>query len=202
MLGNLFYFNYKDGEFEPKITHGNTLTSDISFKDVLYNLRENSFKISPYPILLSIEMHCSAEQQKIMAFNFNDILKDIYKLDSKNPPDKYPSPKELKGKFIIKEAKFFDITDKCFFQLIKSKDKIRKFSTEVESRKTIEIYNKNFSVDNIYKKKDKYLNEEIETNNNNLNDNTIILDNFVLEDLFKIDVNKLYEDPEDKCKNF
>ena len=48
-------------------------------------------------------MNCNAEQQKIMAFNFNDILKDIYKLDSKNPSDKYPSPKELNGKFIIKE---------------------------------------------------------------------------------------------------
>jgi hypothetical protein len=68
-------------------------------------MRQNSFKTSPYPVLFSIEMHCAPEQQKIMAKLFKEILKDIYVIDESNPPERYPSPEELKGKFIIKEGR-------------------------------------------------------------------------------------------------
>jgi phosphatidylinositol phospholipase C delta len=94
-----------DGPKEPIITHGKTFTTKINFRDVLTNLRENSFKNSPFPVILSIEMHCSAKQQKIMADLFSEILKDIYIIDENNLPECYPSPNELKGKFIIKEDK-------------------------------------------------------------------------------------------------
>jgi hypothetical protein len=50
-------------------------------------------------------MHCKAEQQKIMAKLFKEILKDLYILDDDNPPETYPTPEELKGKFIIKEGR-------------------------------------------------------------------------------------------------
>lgn len=68
-------------------------------------MRQNSFKTSPYPVLFSIEMHCSPEQQIKMARLFKEILKDIYVIDEHNPPERYPSPEELKGKFIIKEGR-------------------------------------------------------------------------------------------------
>ena len=50
-------------------------------------------------------MHCSAEQQKIMARLYKEILRDIYILDENNPPERYPSPEELKGMFIIKDSR-------------------------------------------------------------------------------------------------
>jgi len=44
---------------EPKITHGFTLTTDITFKDTVKVIANCSFKISEYPVILSLEMHCS-----------------------------------------------------------------------------------------------------------------------------------------------
>ena len=47
---------------EPKVTHGHTLTSSILFSDCLKGIKETSFKFSPYPVIISIEMHCGKEQ--------------------------------------------------------------------------------------------------------------------------------------------
>ena len=47
---------------EPKITHGFTLTSDILFKDVILAIKETAFEFSPYPVVLSLEMHCGKDQ--------------------------------------------------------------------------------------------------------------------------------------------
>lgn len=90
---------------EPIITHGFTLTSNILFKDVLISLRKTGFIMSDYPILLSIEMHCSKDQQDKMADYFVNILQDIYFIDENNPPENYPKLRDLKGKFIIKHKR-------------------------------------------------------------------------------------------------
>ncbi len=50
-------------------------------------------------------MHCGPVQQKMMADMYREILKDIYVLDHNNPPERYPSPNDLKGMFIIKEGR-------------------------------------------------------------------------------------------------
>lgn len=68
-------------------------------------MKENSFKNSPYPVSLSIEMHCSPKQQKIMAAYFKDILQDLYVIDQETASEHMPSPEDLKYKFIIKEGK-------------------------------------------------------------------------------------------------
>ena len=87
---------------EPIITHGHTMTTDILFKDVLYAMKKSAFVINEYPVILSIEMHCSLEQQDIMAKHFVNILENLYILNPKNLPEEYPSPDDLKNKFIIK----------------------------------------------------------------------------------------------------
>jgi phosphatidylinositol phospholipase C delta len=43
---------------EPKITHGYTLTSSITMSSVVKRINEFAFKSSPYPVILSLEMHC------------------------------------------------------------------------------------------------------------------------------------------------
>ncbi|XP_046887364.1 1-phosphatidylinositol 4,5-bisphosphate phosphodiesterase delta-4 isoform X2 [Hypomesus transpacificus] len=92
---------------EPIVYHGHTFTSKILFKDVVNAIGNYAFKVSEYPVILSIENHCSVEQQRVMAQHLNDILGDkLLKstLDGQIPP-RLPSPEELKGKILLKGKK-------------------------------------------------------------------------------------------------
>uniref|UniRef100_A0A8C1Q7W4 Phosphoinositide phospholipase C n=1 Tax=Cyprinus carpio TaxID=7962 RepID=A0A8C1Q7W4_CYPCA len=59
---------------EPVIYHGYSLTSKVLFKDVIKAIQEYAFKTSKYPVILSLENHCSVEQQKVMAQHLISIL--------------------------------------------------------------------------------------------------------------------------------
>ncbi|XP_015260383.1 PREDICTED: 1-phosphatidylinositol 4,5-bisphosphate phosphodiesterase delta-1-like isoform X1 [Cyprinodon variegatus] len=89
---------------EPLIYHGYTLTSRILFKDVIRAIRDFAFKTSEYPVILSLENHCTVEQQKVMAHHLLSILGDalVTKPLGDTMPTNFPSPEELKGKFLIK----------------------------------------------------------------------------------------------------
>uniref|UniRef100_A0A8C6KIR2 Phosphoinositide phospholipase C n=1 Tax=Nothobranchius furzeri TaxID=105023 RepID=A0A8C6KIR2_NOTFU len=59
---------------EPVIYHGHTLTSKVPFKEVIETISQYAFKASPYPLILSLENHCSVEQQAVMAKYLCTIL--------------------------------------------------------------------------------------------------------------------------------
>ncbi|XP_060755866.1 1-phosphatidylinositol 4,5-bisphosphate phosphodiesterase delta-1a isoform X2 [Neoarius graeffei] len=89
---------------EPIIYHGHTLTSKVLFKDVIKTIKEYAFKTSKYPLILSLENHCSVEQQKLMAHYMTSILGSAlltHPLGNKIPSC-LPSPEELKGRILIK----------------------------------------------------------------------------------------------------
>ena len=58
----------------PIIYHGHTLTTKISFRDVVVAIKKSAFVSSPYPVILSIENHCSLAQQRKMATIFQEVL--------------------------------------------------------------------------------------------------------------------------------
>uniref|UniRef100_A0A2K5EL29 1-phosphatidylinositol 4,5-bisphosphate phosphodiesterase n=1 Tax=Aotus nancymaae TaxID=37293 RepID=A0A2K5EL29_AOTNA len=72
----------RTAEEEPVITHGFTMTTEISFKEVIEAIAECAFKTSPFPILLSFENHVD--------------------LDSGVP---LPSPMDLMYKILVKNKK-------------------------------------------------------------------------------------------------
>uniref|UniRef100_A0A8B9JQX0 Phosphoinositide phospholipase C n=1 Tax=Astyanax mexicanus TaxID=7994 RepID=A0A8B9JQX0_ASTMX len=98
-------------EEEPIITHGFTMTSEISFKEVIEAIAESAFKTSPFPVILSFENHVdSPKQQAKMAEYCRSIFGDAllteplekYPLDCGSP---LPSPMDLLGKILIKNKK-------------------------------------------------------------------------------------------------
>uniref|UniRef100_A0A8D2JGD7 Phosphoinositide phospholipase C n=1 Tax=Varanus komodoensis TaxID=61221 RepID=A0A8D2JGD7_VARKO len=92
---------------EPIVHHGYTLTSKILFKDVIETINKYAFIKSEYPVILSIENHCSVAQQKKMAQYLTEILGDKLDLSSvsNEDPTKLPSPESLKGKILVKGKK-------------------------------------------------------------------------------------------------
>ncbi|XP_046720714.1 1-phosphatidylinositol 4,5-bisphosphate phosphodiesterase eta-1 isoform X3 [Silurus meridionalis] len=89
---------------EPMVQHGYTLTSKIPFKSVIETIDKYAFINNEYPVILSIENHCSVQQQKKIAQYLKELFKD--KLDLGDILNKdstqLPSPNSLKGKILIK----------------------------------------------------------------------------------------------------
>ena len=93
---------YNGEEDDIIVTHGYTLVTKLKLEDILIELRENGFKNSPYPIILSIENHLDDKHQQIMAKKLKKYLIDLYIFPIDSPPETIPTLEELKYKFIIK----------------------------------------------------------------------------------------------------
>jgi len=59
---------------KPIVTHGNTLCTEEQFDNVVRAIAEFAFVISELPVVLSLEMHCSPAQQRILANSMMDLL--------------------------------------------------------------------------------------------------------------------------------
>ncbi|TRZ01848.1 hypothetical protein DNTS_007153 [Danionella cerebrum] len=90
---------------EPVIYHGHTLTSKVLFKDVIKAIKEYSFKTSPYPVILSLENHCTIPQQKVMARHLTSILGSalLTRPLGKQMPTNFPGPEKSKKIKLAKE---------------------------------------------------------------------------------------------------
>ncbi|KAK4702929.1 hypothetical protein P7C70_g3286, partial [Phenoliferia sp. Uapishka_3] len=90
----------------PVITHGRTLTSNIPARDALTAIAQYAFLASPYPVILSLEIHCDTSQQDKLATIFRETLGDKlldHRLDEGvGEIEHLPSPSELKGKILLK----------------------------------------------------------------------------------------------------
>uniref|UniRef100_A0A672TI60 1-phosphatidylinositol 4,5-bisphosphate phosphodiesterase gamma n=1 Tax=Strigops habroptila TaxID=2489341 RepID=A0A672TI60_STRHB len=93
----------------PIIYHGHTLTSKIKFLDVLHTIKEHAFVTSEFPIILSIEDHCSIVQQRNMASHFKKVFGDMLLTKPVDiNADELPSPTQLKKKILIKHKKLVE----------------------------------------------------------------------------------------------
>ncbi|XP_040469328.1 1-phosphatidylinositol 4,5-bisphosphate phosphodiesterase eta-1 isoform X6 [Falco naumanni] len=92
---------------EPVVHHGYTLTSKILFRDVAETINKYAFVNNEFPVILSIENHCSIQQQKKIAQYLKEIFGDKLDLSSVVTGDsrQLPSPQNLKGKILVKGKK-------------------------------------------------------------------------------------------------
>ncbi|XP_070541587.1 1-phosphatidylinositol 4,5-bisphosphate phosphodiesterase epsilon-1-like isoform X2 [Ptychodera flava] len=94
----------------PIIYHGHTLTTKISFKEVVESIDRAAFMTSEYPVILSIENHCSIQQQTRMAQIFKQVFGEklvtdfLFESDFSNDPH-LPSPEQLRRKILVKNKK-------------------------------------------------------------------------------------------------
>jgi len=90
----------------PFIYHGHTMTSKIKFLDVVKTIKEHAFVTSEYPVVLSIEDHCSLPQQRKMATAFQEIFGEMLVVAPLEKGEtELPSPERLKRKIILKHKK-------------------------------------------------------------------------------------------------
>jgi phosphatidylinositol phospholipase C delta len=87
----------------PMVTHGRTMTTRIPFEDCVSVVARYAFNSSPYPLIISLEVHCNAEQQRIMVELMKKYFKDMMITEPlfANAVS-LPSPSELKHKILIK----------------------------------------------------------------------------------------------------
>ncbi|XP_039925901.1 1-phosphatidylinositol 4,5-bisphosphate phosphodiesterase delta-4 isoform X2 [Hirundo rustica] len=98
---------------EPMVYHGHTFTSKIPFREVVSTLGKYAFKTSDYPVILSLENHCSMEQQEVLAQQLKDILGEqlLTTTIDGHVPTQLPSPEELKHKILLKGKKIGRLED-------------------------------------------------------------------------------------------
>uniref|UniRef100_A0A8C6FNH9 Phosphoinositide phospholipase C n=1 Tax=Moschus moschiferus TaxID=68415 RepID=A0A8C6FNH9_MOSMO len=92
---------------EPVVHHGYTLTSKILFRDVVETINKHAFVKNEFPVILSIENHCSLQQQRKIAQYLKGIFQDKLDLSSIDTGEtkQLPSPQSLKGKILVKGKK-------------------------------------------------------------------------------------------------
>lgn len=92
-----------DGNPEPVIYHGKTFTVSVPVRQVCLAIAGYAFMASPYPIIISAEVHCDLEQQVILA----TILKETFGSALVQETDilaqsELPSPEQLKYRILFK----------------------------------------------------------------------------------------------------
>ena len=139
-----------DGEEEPIIYHGYTLTSKLLFKDVVQTIKEYAFCASEYPLILSIENHCTIEFQNEMARYLVGILGEALFVDPVDvDKQSLPSPEFFKNKILIKAKKIQKV--KCVVEgdmkgmSGANNSEIRE--AEIDSKEKSKKSNKNVSVE-------------------------------------------------------
>jgi hypothetical protein len=98
---------------EPVVHHHGTMTSTVKFRDVCRVIRETAFETNPLPIIVSLEVGASREQQElmvqIMKEEWGDLLLDK-PLEGCDPRERQPKLEELYYKILIKVKR---LEDKC-----------------------------------------------------------------------------------------
>lgn len=78
----------------------------IPFNHVINAISECAFHNSQYPVILSIENHCSEDQQRQMANILKEVLgKKIYTENFGKETFQFPSPDSLRNQFLIRSRK-------------------------------------------------------------------------------------------------
>jgi hypothetical protein len=119
---------------EPIVTHGGTLTSSLSVRRICEAIERYAFVASPYPVIISGELHCGMypvserllisyfrivgiPQQKVLVKVMREVFGDklvVAPVDSDDADIILPSPEALKGRILFKaKNKLLEVQSKA-----------------------------------------------------------------------------------------
>jgi phosphatidylinositol phospholipase C delta len=87
------------------IFHGKTFTSKVSLREVCAAIAKYAFVASPYPVIISAEIHCGLAQQDMMVDIMTQVFGDALisaPIDGRPKIEVLPSPEDLKGRILLK----------------------------------------------------------------------------------------------------
>ncbi|XDG06230.1 hypothetical protein ABKA04_005845 [Annulohypoxylon sp. FPYF3050] len=90
------------GVVEPRVLHGYTLTKEISFREVCEAIRESAFVVTDLPLIVSLEVHCSQQQQEAMVKIINEVWAGLLLPHPDDDCKFLPSPADLRHKILVK----------------------------------------------------------------------------------------------------
>ncbi|KAG2120381.1 1-phosphatidylinositol-4,5-bisphosphate phosphodiesterase 1 [Suillus clintonianus] len=99
-----------DGDTEPMVFHGKTFTSKVPVREVCEAIAKYAFVTSPYPVIISAEIHCSVPQQEMMVEVMRDVFQDVLvsaPVEGRPTLEVLPSPEHLKGKVLLKAKNLY-----------------------------------------------------------------------------------------------
>ncbi|KAI0258582.1 1-phosphatidylinositol-4,5-bisphosphate phosphodiesterase 1 [Gloeopeniophorella convolvens] len=99
-----------DGDKEPVIYHGKTLTTKVLLREACEAIAKYAFAVSPYPIIISAEVHCSVPQQEMMASIMHEVFGESLvsaPVDGRPKIEVLPSPEDLKGRVLLKAKNLY-----------------------------------------------------------------------------------------------
>ncbi|KIJ05771.1 hypothetical protein PAXINDRAFT_141056, partial [Paxillus involutus ATCC 200175] len=99
-----------DGEHGPMVYHGKTFTSKVPVREVCEAIVKYAFVTSPYPIIISAEIHCSLPQQDMLAAIMREVFAEALvtaPIEGRPASEQLPSPEDLKGKVLLKAKNLY-----------------------------------------------------------------------------------------------
>ena len=114
----------------PTVTHGHTLCSNVPALDVIRAIKSSAFRFSPYPVIVTLEMHCGWIQQELLSQILLTELRDLLYIPDGEAP--LPPLSGLMNKVLLRgkrppagEDSFVDTVQTVDTKNAPSKERIR-----------------------------------------------------------------------------
>ena len=94
---------YDGGKDGPIIKHGGTRTKPITFRSAIAAIEADAHTVSEYPVIVTLENHCSVAKRAEMADILKEELGDKLAVPASGNMAAWPSPASLRGRVIIRD---------------------------------------------------------------------------------------------------
>jgi len=94
---------YDGGKDGPIIMHGGTATKPITFRDAIKVIYDEAHTVSDYPVIITLENHCSLKKREEMAQILTAELREKLSIPAGSNVNQWPSPASLKRRVIIRD---------------------------------------------------------------------------------------------------